>query len=63
MRNLVQFLLATSFAWLSLADDTNEALIDTDGVLVLTDSNFDTVIEMNKHIMVEFYAPWCGHCQ
>ena len=29
-----------------------------DGVLVLTDANFDKAIEANSQILVEFYAPW-----
>eukprot|EP00775_Hariotina_reticulata_P003132 gene3132-3410_t len=32
-------------------------------VVVITQKNFDDVVKKSKFALVEFYAPWCGHCQ
>ena len=48
---------------LSLASLTDGLIAVEDGVLVLTEDNFQTALESNPLLLVEFYAPWCGHCK
>mmetsp|Transcript_22583 Transcript_22583/g.41592 ORF Transcript_22583/g.41592 Transcript_22583/m.41592 type:complete len:236 (+) Transcript_22583:62-769(+) len=33
------------------------------GVLVLDESSFEAALKKFPVLMVEFYAPWCGHCK
>jgi len=41
-----------------------ELSAEADPVVALTSDSFeDIVIKVKKDVLVEFYAPWCGHCK
>jgi len=55
-------LLADPFAVVR-ADDGEDDGVDEKDVVVLGDKNFSSIIDKAKFALVEFYAPWCGHCK
>ncbi|XP_015874917.3 probable protein disulfide-isomerase A6 [Ziziphus jujuba] len=37
--------------------------VSADDVVVLSEDNFEKEVGQDRGALVEFYAPWCGHCK
>ena len=54
--------LFLSLIILSSCVEEEEFPIEND-ITVLTEATFDKALEKYEHMLVMFYAPWCGHCK
>nr|QKY15211.1 protein disulfide isomerase 1 (PDI1) [Polytomella parva] len=62
---LALLLVASPFVKLAFAagGGADEIEVDESNVVVLTSKNFKSVVGSSPFALVEFYAPWCGHCK
>ena len=48
---------------LAVAISVLSEITEEEDVWVLSDENFQEALDLQPDLLVEFYAPWCGHCK
>ena len=56
MKYLIALFLVLLFVIGTMAEETSD-------VITLTDANFEEETKKHQFLLIEFYAPWCGHCK
>lgn len=51
------------FFLFSFSSHTLANVIEKKDVFEVDEHSFDDWVKSKELLMVEFYAPWCGHCQ
>ena len=60
---MIKNLVFLFFIIFSYKQEEKWGLPEEDDVVILKNNDFDDFIKKHEMVMVEFYAPWCGHCK